>query len=357
MQKRLWFLAGSLGVTAALLYYVFSRPVSFSWENLLVRFKWIYIFLYLSLYLLGLFLRTWRYRWLIKKASGGKTVSWFPLTLVTASRNMLVDLLPARIGGWSYPLLLNRVVGVEISHCLTSFTYAFLFDLLSLAPLLGLGIFWNGLWAESNPLWLGLSALVIFLLAGMLLFFLGPLVKTITPFLQKRFPPNQRVKEGWKERVTQELQSFGDSLVALQQSGSFWSLLGLSLLIRIIKYALLYLMLLAVVEALLGRPLALPFGMILFGLMGSEMAASLPISGLAGIGFYEGFLGTILTGLGIKTIDGISLALTMHVLTQLVDYSLGTGALAILVYRWWDRKNLLLHSGKGETGKTAPSDQ
>ncbi|MGA3085405.1 MAG: hypothetical protein ABSE95_11500 [Thermodesulfobacteriota bacterium] len=72
----------------------------------------------------------------------------------------------------------------------------------------------------------------------------------------------------------------------------------------------------------------MPFLIILFGLMGSEVSVSLPISGLAGIGFYEGVLGATLAGLGLPPAQGVSLALAMHVLTQVVDYSLGSGALA-----------------------------
>ena len=93
-------------------------------------------------------------------------------------------------------------------------------------------------------------------------------------------------------------------------------------------------MLSAVIAALLDQKPQLPFLIILFGLMGSEVSASLPINGLAGIGFYEGVLGATLASLSLPLAQGVSLALAMHLLTQLVDYSLGSGALAYLVYRW-----------------------
>jgi hypothetical protein len=357
-MKKILFLSSSLLITGVLLYYVFSRPTDLVWKNLLLRFPPLLGGIYLGLYLIGLFLRTWRYRRLLEKASGGMQVPWLPLTLVTAARNMLVDLLPARIGGWSYPILLNRVVKIELSLCLTSFAYAFLLDLLSLAPFLVVVVFWFRLQAVGFPFWLGSAVVFLLLVAVGLLFFSAILLESITPFLEKRLKARGPIHQGSpKERILREMKAFGRSLRELKRSRDYWPLLGLSFLIRLNKYILLYLMLMAVVEALLGRPLDLPFGLVLLGLMGSETAASLPVSGLAGIGFYEGFLGAVLAGLGLKTVQGVSLALAMHVLTQVVDYTLGSGALGFLLYRSSEKKKLELHSGNGETGKPAPSDQ
>jgi hypothetical protein len=358
MGKGLLFFSGSLLVTGGLFYYLFSRPVGLSWENLLTRFDPFYAFLYLFLYGLGLWLRTWRYRRLIAKASGGESVPWIPMTLVTAARNMLVDLFPARLGGWSYPLLLNRVVGIDLSHCLTSFAYAFLLDLLSLAPFWMVVVIWFRLQAVGFSFWFGAAVVLLLLAAVGLLFFSASLLERFIPFLEKRLTAKGPIPEGsQKKRVWEEIQAFVRSLQGLQRSRDYGPLLGLSFLIRLTKYALLYLMLKAVVEALLGRPLNLPLGWVLLGLMGSETAASLPVSGLAGIGFYEGFLGAVLTRLGLQTVQGVSLALAMHVLTQVVDYSLGSAALGFLFYRASEKNKLKLHSRKGETGKTAPPDQ
>ncbi|OGP52163.1 MAG: hypothetical protein A2Y79_12795 [Deltaproteobacteria bacterium RBG_13_43_22] len=357
MRKKIFFLFFSFLASGLLIYYVFSQPTGLSWKHLITRFNPVYGWIYLSLYGAGFFLRTWRYRILIKASSRQTRVPFGSLALVTASRNMLVDLLPARIGGLSYPVLLNRVVGVELSHCLTSFTYAFIYDLLSLGPLLGLVVLWDSLSTSHFYPWLWVLSGLILVIGLLVLFFLEPIVRKASQGLQKWGKASTPAKVPWKKTIIFQLEAISRSFYQVKKSRTFLPLLGLSLVIRVIKYTLLYLMLLAVVEALLNRKMDLPFLIILFGLVGSEIAASLPISGLAGIGFYEGILGGTLAGLGIQPAQGISLALTMHVLTQVVDYSLGAGALGYLIYRWGIRKkNLLLNAGNGETGKPAASD-
>jgi hypothetical protein len=340
MGKKLFFLFFSFLTTGLLLYYIFSQPAGLSWEHLLTRFNPVYAWIYIGLYGTGLFLRTWRYQLLIRTSSGQAKVPFGELTLVTAVRNMLVDLLPARVGGLSYPVLLNRVVGVDLSHCLSSFTYAFVFDLISLGPLLGVAVLWDSLTTAPRYPWLWALSGLILVVGLLVLIFLEPMTKRLTQWLDRWGKPSTPKKSAWKRTVTTQLKEISHSFYRLKKSGIFWPLLGLSLIIRVIKYTLLYLMLTAVIEALLGQKLHLPFLMVIFGLMGSELAASLPISGLAGIGFYEGILGATLAGLGIPPAQGVSLALAMHILTQVVDYSLGAGALAFLFYLWMVRKKV-----------------
>jgi uncharacterized membrane protein YbhN (UPF0104 family) len=342
MKKKIFFLFFSFLTTAALLYYVFSKPGSLSWSRLVTDFNPLYAWAYLALYGAGLFLRTWRYRLLIRTSSQQIKVPFGGLTLVTAVRNMLVDLLPARIGGLSYPVLLNRVVGVDLSHCLTSFTYAFIFDLISLGPLLGLAVLWDSLTTAPRYPWLWALSGFILAVGLMVLMFLEPITKGLTHWSAGWSKPSAPAKSAWKKNLTIQLKEISHSFSSLKKSGIFWPLLGLSLIIRVNKYTLLYLMLTAVIEAILGQDLHLPFLMIIFGLMGSELAASLPISGLAGIGFYEGILAATLAGIGIPPAQGVSLALAMHVLTQVVDYSLGSAALVCLFYFWMVRKKRVI---------------
>ncbi len=342
MGKKFVFVSFSLLTTGILLYYVFSQPSVFSWKHLITRFNPFYAYIYLALYGAGLFLRTWRYQLLIRSSSGLSRVPFGELTLVTAVRNMLVDLLPARVGGLSYPLLLNRVVGVDLSHCLSSFTYGFIFDLISLGPLLGLAVLWDSLTNAPRYPWLWALSGLILAVGLLVLFFLEPMTKLLTRWSEGWSRPSPQPKYAWGKKLTIQLKEINLSFYSLRKSKIFWPLLGLSLVIRVIKYSLLYLMLTAVIEALLDQKLHLPFLMIIFGLMGSELAASLPISGLAGIGFYEGILGATLAGLGIQPAQGVSLALAMHVLTQVVDYSLGSAALAFLFYLWMVRKKRVI---------------
>ncbi|MGH7822606.1 MAG: lysylphosphatidylglycerol synthase domain-containing protein, partial [Candidatus Binatia bacterium] len=68
---------------------------------------------YAAVSLAGLVARAARYRMLI-----GPRAGFFALVLVTATRNFLVDLLPARVGSLSYVYLLTRRFDVPLEPVL-----------------------------------------------------------------------------------------------------------------------------------------------------------------------------------------------------------------------------------------------
>jgi len=338
--KKTLFLALSFGLTGLLLYLIFSQNTSDQWLGLLSRIRIELLGVYVGLYGLGLFLRTWRYHLLIKGAGPGFVPTFGRLALVTAVRNMLVDFLPARTGSLSYLVILNRIFAVDFSACLSSFTYAVLFDLLSLGPLLAVVLAIDSLkGTPAHPALWGLGVLIT--LAGLLvIFFMEPLFTRLSRWIEGRTEYLQE-RRPWIKGTIQELQKVSRSFLALRQAHLFWPLLGLSLLLRTIKYTLLYLLLFAVLEAVLEVSPSLPFLKIMFGIMGSEVAASLPISGIAGFGLYEGILGTVLAGQGIQTSQGIFIAFAMHLLSQIFEYSLGGAALIMIGISWWRSRGRL----------------
>lgn len=333
MGKKPVFLLVSLGITGALLYLIFSQQPLEQWTRLLSRIRTDLLGVYAGLYSLGLLIRTGRYRLLLKGSGAVPLPGFGPLVLVTSVRNMLVDLLPARSGSLSYLVILNRVFAVDLPACLTSFTYAALFDLLTLGPLLAVVLLIDA--ARGNPadplLW-GLG-LAITLGGFLVIAFLEPLFRTLSGWLEDRVLSGRETRAG-SRRVLQGLSRLGRSFLTLRRARLFWPLLGLSLLLRIIKYTLLYLLLYAVTEALLDSPLSVPFLRIMFGIMASEVAASLPVSGLAGFGLYEGILGGTLAGQGISASQGVFISFAMHLLSQVFEYSLGAASLALILVIW-----------------------
>jgi uncharacterized membrane protein YbhN (UPF0104 family) len=331
-RKRL-FLALSLAVSGALLYFIFSKIPLSQWNRLIVRIRPDLLLLFVGLYGVGLLVRTGRYRLLLRGTGTSRTPSFGRLTLVTAVRNMLVDLLPARSGSLSYLVILNRVFAVDFSACLTSFTYAALFDLLTLGPLLAVVLLvdaWRG--SAIHPLlW---SAGIVVTLAGLaLITFLEPLFGRLAGLTESRAAALQ-VRYPRSQALARELAQISRSFLALRRASLFWPLLGLSLILRTIKYSLLYLLLYAVVQATLETPPALPFLKVLFGIMASEIAASLPVSGIGGFGLYEGILGGALAGREISASTGVFISFAMHLLSQVFEYSLGLAALGVILVIW-----------------------
>lgn len=335
-MKKIIFLGISVFITAILLYYLISHTRGADWQRVLFHLEPSVIFWYLVLYGLGLLLRTFRYHLLLNSAKTPVLPSFWHLTLVTSVRNMLVDFLPARTGSLSYIILLNKAFKVDLSPCLISFTYSFLFDLLAMAPLLTVALLVDSLTSGKSFFWLWGIAIVILVISLTLILTLGPLVKIFSQWsgrIDHRWP-----KYSWLKPLDQQLHTLGQSFSTLKQEHIFWPTLGLSVLIRAIKYLYLYILLSAVLQALSGHWIQLPFWVVLLGLVASEASAGLPISGIAGFGFYEGVLGTVLSSQGIHPSQAVLVSFVMHFLTQIVDYSWGGGALLYILIRWAGRK-------------------
>ena len=91
---------------------------------------------YVAISAVGLVLRALRYRLLL-----GRPVPLWPLVLVTAVRNMAVDLVPARAGAAaSYLYLVTARLGLPLEAGVASFALSFILDTLAVAPLLVLAL-------------------------------------------------------------------------------------------------------------------------------------------------------------------------------------------------------------------------
>ncbi len=335
-MEKIFILTVSGLITATLLYYVFSQNQAVEWQRILFHLRPSFLLWYLALYGLGLLLRTFRYHLLLKSGRSTVLPSFLNLTLVTSVRNMLVDFLPARAGSLSYIILLNKAFKVDLSPCLSSFTYSFLFDLLAMAPLVAVAVLAEGLISHKNYPWLWGTALLILIVALTLIIFLGPLIKLLSQW-------SGRKAHWWRKYarlrdLDRQFQDLSLSFLTLKQARIFWFTLGLSVLIRTIKYLYLYLLLSAVLQALFGHWIHLSFWVVLLGLAASEASAGSPISGLAGFGFYEGVLGAVLSTQGIHLSQAVLVSFAMHFFTQVVDYSLGGGALLVILIRWVGQK-------------------
>jgi hypothetical protein len=319
----------SSSITGWLVYSLLSQTQWTDWERLFLRLNCLGLAAYLGLYTLNLFLRTWRYHILLQATPIANRPAFGSLTLVTMVRNMLVDFLPARLGSLSYIVILNRVMKVDLAPCLTSFTYSFIFDLLGLAPLLGIFLFISLPEFSGAGLAMGAAALLLTGSSLLFLLFIEPALALVQKLLKRR--ETVRPAPAWSLKIRAYLRDLEESLVDLGTGRVFWLLLAVSVSIRLIKYLMLSLLLLSIIAAITGAPANLPWYLIFLGLIASEAAAALPIGGLAGFGLYEGVLGLILASQGIDSSQALLISFFQHLLTQIVDYGSGAGALIYLM--------------------------
>lgn len=276
---------------------------------------------YAGLSLLRTILQTLRYRLILR--SGEPAVPGFlHLFLVTTSRNMFVDMLPSRLGELSYVAMLNRGHRVPVSSGLSSLAIAFLFDLAALAAIMAvlaclqlvlLKVQWQLL----------VSAVLVLLVFSMGLILLFPGLKTCSRLL-KTAHTKWHGRPGGKliEKGLRFLDEVVRSLQYARAAGIAGRLFLYSLGVRAAKYLGLYCLFYGVaVPHFPEVSTALPA--VLLALVSGEAGASLPLPTFMGFGSYEagGMLAMLALGAGREA--SLLIMLSLHLLSQAVDYFLG----------------------------------
>lgn len=116
---------------------------------------------------------------------------------------------------------------------------------------------------------------------------------------------------------------FADSLDYVSKAGVFSQTYALSLGVRVTKYLGIYFLYLAVVRPNFIEFADLPFFNVVSALLSAEGAASLPVPAFMSFGTYEagGALALVLSG--FEKAQSVATMLCIHILSQLVDYTLG----------------------------------
>ena len=316
--------------TAALFWYLFKTTTLDDWFNLYRGLPWSCLAVFLALYLTSMGLKALRYRMLLNASGPGQSPGFKGLVLVTFVSNLFVDLLPARSGSLAYIVFLNRKLSVGLPACFSSFAFSFIFDMIGMLPLFALAIILHGLaigggepllWALLGVLGVG-ALLAMYLLEKVLAVAVG-VASWLGLVLGGRL-------SHWAARVAEELASMAADVVRVKNQGVFWPLLAVSVAIRLCKYLGLYALVVGLAAQWPAQAAHLSFPLVLFALVAAEATASLPISGIAGFGAYEGVMMATLAGAGLATTQAALIPFGLHLLTQTVDYSLGGLALALL---------------------------
>ena len=201
----------------------------------------------------GLVLRALRYRLLL-----GRSVALWPLVLVTAVRNMAVDLVPARAGAAaSYLYLVTARLGLPLEAGVASFALSFILDTLAVAPLLVVALLVVGdAPLSSTVLVVGSLAILVGSVAA--LWVLAPLLR-LGASVAGRLPEPVR-------RLAPLLGAAAAEVEARERTHVLLPALGLSLLLRLAKYGAYYCLLQALLVsqgAIVGKlelPARLPLG-------------------------------------------------------------------------------------------------
>jgi Tol biopolymer transport system component/uncharacterized membrane protein YbhN (UPF0104 family) len=295
---------------------------------------------YMLASVLQTFFRTLRYRVLLKSSieNDDELPVFLHLFMVTMSRNMFTDMLPARLGELSYIAMLNLGFKVKADACLSSLALSFVFDLIALAFLLltmiGYQIFFSGV-----ELWLVGTLTLLLLICGFLLLVLFPILRRVSNRLSLFFAH----KEAKNERIRKAVIFFRDTSVALQKAahrGILGKVLLLSLGVRLAKYAGLYLLFCGVVSGSF-TDITKDLVHVVIALVSAEAGAGLPVPTFMSFGTYEAGGTLALVALGASKASSVVVMLALHIWSQLIDYAFGIGATILFVLSVVKRKHLV----------------
>ncbi len=326
----------SIGVSGLLLALLFKSTQSAQMEQLfpqllavLAGVAPLFLFVYLLCAFVRTFFQTLRYRSILATEEGA-IPGFLHMFLVTASRNMFIDLLPARLGELSYVAMLNRSYKVRASSALSSLAIAFLFDLLALVVVIALLAMYQIMTAQASWWVAAIFLLVLFLsIAGFYLLFYG--LNTFAALIK-------HLAASWHWQVGKKtlqfcsffLEEMACFLLHARQVGKAWSLLFYSLGVRIGKYAGLYSLFYGV-SASAFPEVSTAVAPVVAALVSAEAGASLPLPTFMGFGSYEAGGILALSVLGAKQAAALLLMFSLHLLSQIVDYAIGGVAFFIFL--------------------------
>jgi uncharacterized membrane protein YbhN (UPF0104 family) len=239
-----------------LIFFIFILAVEYYWGWATVLAPWqalspIAIFVSIILFLLSYQIRTWRlYDYFLPQTKG----RWIAALRLMLLHNILNNLLPARSGEISFPLLMKRYFAVDYLQSIPALLW---FRLLDLHTLLSLGFV---TWAISLVLQHRLIYLPI-----VILWLLLPLV-----FYTLKNTLRSSVSHSWVLKVLEGLP---------QNAAMFWRNWFLTWLNWVIK--------LAILVWLLGQFLQVDITYLVSSVIAGELSSVLPFHAPGGVGTYE----------------------------------------------------------------------
>ncbi len=323
-SRSLFYISLSLFVSCSVFVYLFTRITFDEITSAIARVP-LDAFILFVFFSLGMSVcRAWRYLLLLQ--SDNINLSFMSLFLVTLVRNFFSDLFPARIGTLVYIYIVNKRLNVSLSLATSSFAICFLFDIIAVS-ILGVSA---SLWyfSDSKIFALVIGAGLFLLLCTLLILYFLPWFFVQSGKLIENFHMLHQAK---RDNLKKMIDEVGSEINVTKQSGIYGKVFALSLLVRFFKYVSLYVLFIGLIAGLGENALLFPFFKVVSGMIAAELSASLPVSGIAGFGAYEGTWAFVFQLLGYSEKISLVTSVSHHFITQVYGYSLGAVAVLALL--------------------------
>ena len=334
---------GSTAITGLLLFAIFHEQGLAEFKTILTETDRMGVLLYATVSLAALVFRSMRYRLIMLRVGGPEnTPPLSSMFVVTAIRNGLVDLLPARLGESAFFYVCNRY-GVPLITAASTFSVCLALDIIVLLGLFALLAVESAAFPETG----GLFAIggvhdtkSILLVIGVVCAVLGVLSIALAKldwFLRLgakiASAVFSRIKQPKLQALPGLLVAMASELQTLKASRCYTKLVLLTVLLRVAKYGGLYILLIAVISRWGFTAGSISPLLTATAFIGAEASASLPISGIMGFGAYEAAWSLVFSLSKVEIPSIRSVIFAVHIITQVVGYAVALLGLGVFLIR------------------------
>lgn len=325
-----YYILTSIVISAFLLYYLVSN---IRINELILVLRKIFIpslTAYVFTYTISIIVRAYRYKILI----ASEKITLWDLSLVAVVRNLFVDLIPARLGSLSYIYLIVKYFKFPFEIGVSTFLVCFIFDLISLAPILLIAILGIVLSEVSIPVHTMLIASVLFFVIVLIIgLYLSELIALFLRFYNSLLKSSGKGDSRIFLYIGDKLELTRKAVIDIKGQGVYSVTFLLSLLLRLLKYGSLYFLLHSLLSSRGYGFSDLSFSKFVIGIAGAELSSNLPIHGLAGIGTWPAAWALTFHLLGFDKQISIISGLGLHLITQVYEYILGISGILFLILK------------------------
>lgn len=318
----------SIILTIALIWGLFHFIEDKSIFSFFSKLYWPSFFLGIICLLGGFSLRTLRSYWFV----GKENIRYHEMFLVVMVRQIFIDLLPMKMGELSYVLLLKKRFSIPVEIGMSSMMVTFLFDCISLFPVLFLSLVMvKGVGAEGvEGSFLWLSSILLILLV-LVLWKLEALFHYFSVGFESVLKRSFLKKYQLVEKLSAKCHKITDELKLLKQRQIYLKTFFLTFGIRTFKYLSVYFVLFSLLKAQGFSLSELSFYFVVIALACSELTSFLPVQGLAGFGTWEAAWAGAFVWMGIGYDLAVLSGFGTHLLIQVTEYIFG-GICLLLLY-------------------------
>jgi len=329
--KRLFL---SILITVGILFFLLSQISLKDLYTLLRKADPFWTLLGALAYLLGIFFRALRYKWLIHS----KEIPLSDLFRISVFYGFSLMLLPSKLGELSYPYFLNRLCGMNMTEGLASLIASRVYDFFTILVIFLLGSIGFQSLLKINlsliivlvALLFGLTFFAFFYMSDLMKFFSNALGKISQRIGGKNSKPFQ-----WTQKKIHEM---AEDFYAIKARRTYLPVTVTSLVAWIMAFCMFF-------ALMKGFGVSVPFSKVIFGSTVAMVGNALPISGLGNWGILEAGWTAGFLLVGLSKVEAITTGFGVHIIVFM------TSAVTSLVC--W--VTLSLPSGRHEQQSPSPN--